>query len=120
MMKNPSNEMLAEEFAKDTQASVPDIIKNLNPVVEQFDSVSQKPTLTQIPNTANISSPKEVNVSDDLGNAALIGGNAMASSEPFGPVIGAATGMVEEAIAILEKKQPIVKNTYKAKTASNP
>ena len=113
-MKNPSNAILTEEFAKDTQASVPDIIKNLNPVVEQFDSISQNPTLTQIPDTANVSSSKEAAVYDDLGDAALIGGNAMASSEPFGPVIGAVTGMVEEAIAIMEKKQPIAKNDYKA------
>ncbi len=109
MMENPSNAILAEEFAKDTQASVPDIIKNLNPVVEQFDSVSQNPTLTQIPHTANVSSSKEAAVYDELGNAAVIGGNAMAPSEPFGPVIGAATGIVEEAIAILKSKQPLVK-----------
>ncbi len=35
-----------------------------------------------------------------FGNAAVIGGNVMAASEPFGPVTGAATGRVEEAMAV--------------------
>ena len=39
-MKNPrANQQLEAEFIKDTQTSVPDIIKNLNPVTEHFDSV---------------------------------------------------------------------------------
>lgn len=60
------------------------------------------PDLKRQPKT---SSSKELEVTEDIENAALIGGNAMASNEPFGPVIGAAMGAVEEGMALLKEKK---------------
>ena len=60
-------------------------------------------------NTAKPTRParrREWDEAQDIEDAAILGGSAMASMEPFGPVIGAVTGATEEGLALLKQKKP--------------
>ena len=51
-MKNTGSDLQIEaEFIKDTQASIPDIIKNINPVTEHFDPVPESSEPAQVTKT---------------------------------------------------------------------
>jgi hypothetical protein len=48
---------------------------------------------------------RQTDIAQDIEDAAILGGSAMATSEPFGPIIGAAIGAGEEGLALLKRKK---------------